>query len=86
MIFFISYGLRTISCIDEMISSAGGIVEVNIRTIHAVQRLPPNTYFIISCLEDIGSFDSLIKYNYGTYNLYKIYKILLCNKQLIWIF
>lgn len=67
MIFFITYGLRSISCIDEMIISAGGVVETNIRSLYSVKTLPSNTYFIITCLEDLLSIDSSIMQNYGTY-------------------
>lgn len=61
--FFVTPGIKfppSIS-IKEMIMSAGGTIETIIRSVSSITTLPPNTYFIISCLDDFLWVEDLLQ-------------------------
>jgi len=65
--FFITPGITLPSStrLEKIIKSAGGTVEPNRKSLNSIKNLPPNTYFIISCIEDLHLVDDLLKINYG---------------------
>ncbi|XP_050524401.1 PAX-interacting protein 1-like [Daktulosphaira vitifoliae] len=69
-IFYITPGILypPYSRFEEIILSAGGIVEKEIRSINNVQLLTPNTYFVISCSEDLHLVNDFLKINYIIYS------------------
>lgn len=52
---------------EDVIKSAGGTVESNRKSLDSIKNLPPNTYFIISCVEDLHLVDDLLQINYGIF-------------------
>lgn len=70
LMFFVTPGVCIPSVskntwISDMILSAGGTVDSKRRSIHSIKNLPPNTYFIISCNDDLHMVDDLLQINYG---------------------
>lgn len=65
--FFITPGIKfpPSTSIKDIIISAGGTIETIIRSVDSIKNLPPNTYFIISCLDDLYLIDDLLQINYG---------------------
>lgn len=65
--FFITPGITLPSnaCLKEMIKSAGGMVESSRKSLDSMKNLPPNTYFIISCAEDVHLVNDVVEINYG---------------------
>lgn len=70
LMFFITPGVyfSTIpknTWISDIIIAAGGTVDSKRRSILSIQNLPPNTYFIISCNDDLHMVNDLLQINYG---------------------
>lgn len=67
LIFFVTPGISDppILRLKEIILSAGGTIEKERRSFTSIQQFKPNTYFLISCLEDVHLIDDLLKINYG---------------------
>lgn len=65
--FFITPGIKfpPSSLLEEMIRSAAGTVETINRPLSSIQKMSQNSYYIISCLEDLHLIDNKLKINYG---------------------
>lgn len=65
--FFVTPGIKfpPSSLLEEMIRSASGTVETINQPLSSIQKMSQNSYFIISCLEDLHLIDDKLKFNYG---------------------
>ncbi|VVC40830.1 Zinc finger, RING-type,Zinc finger, RING/FYVE/PHD-type,BRCT domain [Cinara cedri] len=68
--FFVTPGIQSppSTYIKEIIISAGGTIETILRSENAINSLPPNHYFIISCLEDACSIPDILEINHVIYS------------------
>lgn len=59
--FFITPGITypPIHHLEEIISSAGGILEKTRRSLESIKETPASSYFIISCPEEHNLYDDL---------------------------
>lgn len=66
-IFYVTPGITrpSVLVVWQIIESAGGTVEKKRRSWRRIQELAPNTYFIISCNNDLHLISDIIELSYG---------------------
>lgn len=88
MVFFITPGIQfpPTDVLEKMIISAGGIVEKEIKHLHSIKELLPDTYFIISCFEDLQLIKELLHMKKSRFCLNLVYIIIVCDSHFFFFF